>query len=147
VHLAIVGDGPERGPLRRFTRDTTRVGDRVHFLGPRPDAAALLARADVVWVPSRAECGRQVVLEAQAAGQPVVASALPGLAALVADGVTGLLTPPGDPPALTRQTRRLLDDPALARRLGEAARRATAALAPGRVAPAYSELYEAVAGR
>jgi glycosyltransferase involved in cell wall biosynthesis len=143
LHLAIIGDGPERGALGRFVRDVSRASDRVHFLGTRPDAAALLARADVVWVPSRSECGRQVALEAQAAGRPVVASALPGLAALVADGRTGLLTSPGDPPALARQTRRLLEDAELAARLGEAARQAAEAHAPARVAPAYEKLYRA----
>src|SRR5205823_1577696 len=114
--------GPDRGRLARFARSINPAGGHVHFLPARPDAAALLARADVVWVPSRAECGRQVVLEAQAAGKPVVASALPGLAALVADGRTGRLTPPGDPAELARRTRPLLADPASAGRLGAAGR-------------------------
>jgi D-inositol-3-phosphate glycosyltransferase len=112
----------------------------VHHLPARSDAAALLAHADVVWVPSRSECGRQVLLEAMGAGRPVVASALPGLAALVSDGVTGLLTPPGDPPTLARQTRRLFDDPEFAKRLGDTARQSVAAYAPERVAPAYAGL-------
>jgi glycosyltransferase involved in cell wall biosynthesis len=147
LHLAIVGDGPERVRLRPFIDrvNKARAEEFLYLWPPRPDVAALLARAEVVWVPSRSECGRQVLLEAQAAGRPVVASALPGLATLVEDGGTGLLVPPGDPPALARQTRRLLDDPELARRLGSAARQAAAWHVPERVAPAYAALYERMA--
>jgi glycosyltransferase involved in cell wall biosynthesis len=142
LQLVIVGDGPDRDRLRQFMRRVHRAwgGEFVHLLPARTDAAALLPRADVVWVPSRTDCGRQVLLEAMAAGRPVAASALPGLAALVRDRVTGLLTPKGDPPTLTRQTRQLLDDPELARRLGDAARQAVAGNAPERVAAAYVEL-------
>src|SRR5581483_1337666 len=99
---------------------------------------ALLARADVVWVPSLAECGRQVALEAQAAGRPVIASRLPGLAAVVADGKTGLLAPPNDPPTWAALTRRLFDDPELARRLGDAGRAAVSGFTPERAAAAYA---------
>jgi glycosyltransferase involved in cell wall biosynthesis len=144
-HLVIVGDGPDRTRLRRFVQGIH--GDSaerfIHRTPPRPDAAALLARADVVWVPSRSECGRQVLLEAMAAGRPVVASALPGLAAWVVDGVTGLLAPPGDPAGLARQTRRLLEDPDLARQLGAAARQAMVGHVPEQVAPTHAGLYEA----
>lgn len=141
LHLVVVGDGPDRGRLERFARGINPAGGHAHFLPARPDAATLLARADIVWVPSQAECGRQVLLEAMAAGRPVVATALPGLAALVADGQTGLLAPPGDPAELARRTRPLLDDPARAARLGAAAREAVAGSAPERVAPAYAALY------
>ncbi len=143
LHLLIVGDGPERDRLEQFARSVGRGDARVHFLPARPHAAALLPHAAAVWVPSRSDGGRQVVLEAQAAGRPVLAAARPALAALVADGATGLLAPPGDPVAWAAAARRLLDDPALAGRLGNAARRAAAGLAPERVAPAYARLYEA----
>jgi glycosyltransferase involved in cell wall biosynthesis len=147
LHLAIVGDGPERVRLRPFIDrvNKARGEEFIHMRPARPDAAALLARAEVVWVPSRSACGGQVLLEAQAAGRPVVASALPGLAAFVEDGVTGLLVPPGDPPALARQTRRLLDDADLARRIGHAARLIAAEHTPGRIAPAYARIYESAA--
>jgi glycosyltransferase involved in cell wall biosynthesis len=145
LHLVIVGDGPERARLRQFARSISRNEVFTHFLPPRPDAAALLRRAEAVWVPSRSECGGQVALEAQAAGRPVVASALPGLAALVRDGETGLLAPPGDPPVWASQTRRLLDDPDLARRIGNAARLIAAEHTSEQIAPAYAVLYERLA--
>jgi len=141
LHLAVVGPGPVPAALRRLIQGVIRFEDRFHRVGPRPDAAALLARADLVWVPSRADCGRLVALEAQAAGRPVVAAAVPGLAALVADGETGLLVPPGDPQALARQTRRLVEDDELAARLGAAARRSAAGRAPEQVAAAYRGFY------
>jgi glycosyltransferase involved in cell wall biosynthesis len=64
-----------------------------------------------------------VALEAMALGRPVIATDLPGLAEIVANEETGVLIPRGEPVVLARQTRRLLDDGALRRRLGEAARR------------------------
>jgi glycosyltransferase involved in cell wall biosynthesis len=141
LHLVVIGDGPERTRLTRFAKGINPAGGHVHFLPGRPHAAALLARADMVWVPSRSECGRQVVLDAMAAGRAVVTTALPGLAALVGDGRTGLLVPPGDPLELARQARPLLEDPALAGRFGLAGREAVADLTPERVAAAYEAIY------
>src|SRR5262249_6522300 len=56
LHLVLLGDGPDRGRLRAFVR-AINAEARVHFAGPLPDVAALLARAEVVWVPSRGEGG------------------------------------------------------------------------------------------
>jgi glycosyltransferase involved in cell wall biosynthesis len=124
LHLVIVGDGPERANLERFGRAIGGDDWRIHFVPARPDAAALLARAAAVWVPSRRPCGEQVAAEALAAGVPVVASRLPGLAEVVGDA--GLLVPPGDRTEMAKQTRRLLDDEGLRLRLGEAGRRRAA---------------------
>jgi len=121
LHLLVIGTGPERPQLEKFARNIGGEG-RVHFAGDRADAAALLAGADVVWVPSRAAGGINVALEGMAAGRPVVAARLPGLAEIVADGETGFLVPPGDKVALGRQTRLLLDDAGRRRRMGEAGR-------------------------
>jgi glycosyltransferase involved in cell wall biosynthesis len=143
LHLVVIGDGPDRTRLVRFAKSTKPGGGNVHFLPGRPDGAALLARADIVWVPSRSECGRQVVLEAMAAGRAVVATILPGLTALVGDGRTGFLIPPGDPLELVRRTRPLLEDPALADRFGLAAREAVAESTPEQAAAAYTAIYGA----
>jgi glycosyltransferase involved in cell wall biosynthesis len=121
LHLLLVGQGPDRPRLERFAR-SIQVNDRVRFVGAVPDVLTVLARAEVVWVPSRVDTGYNVVLEAMAAGCPVVASRWPGLAALVIEGETGFLIRPGDKASLARRTRRLLDDAALRRRLGEAGR-------------------------
>jgi glycosyltransferase involved in cell wall biosynthesis len=122
LHLLLIGRGPDRFRLEQFSR-AIGCRERVHFACPRGDVVPLLAAAEVVWVPDRVEGSLHAALEAMMAGRPVVASRLPGLAEVVADGETGLLFPPGDKAALARQTRRLLDDAALRQCLGEAGRR------------------------
>ena len=83
---------------------------------------AYYERAAVVVVPSRREGYGVVAREAMAYGRPVVATAVGGLVDAVEDGVTGLLVPPGDVEAIRHAVSRLLEDTALRRRLGEAAR-------------------------
>jgi glycosyltransferase involved in cell wall biosynthesis len=122
IYLAVAGDGPQRDRLHQFARGI-RVADHVRFLGARQDIAALLRAADVVWVPGQVDDVPLVALEAMAVGRPVVASRLSGIAAAVIDGATGFLVPPGDKPALARQTRLLLEDAQLRQRLGEAGRK------------------------
>jgi glycosyltransferase involved in cell wall biosynthesis len=89
----------------------------VRFLGWRTDRGALLAAADICVLPSRWEPFGTVMLEAWAADRPLVAAASQGPAALVKDGVNGLLVPIDDAAALSGAIRRILDDPALARQL------------------------------
>lgn len=124
IHLVIVGAGEGLDAVRRLKR--TNDLHNVHLVGVVPDVLPWLARAEVVWVPSLREGGRYAALEAMAAGRPVVASRLPGLAELIEDGASGLLFTPGDKPELCRQTRRLLDDAAMADAMGDAARRRVA---------------------
>jgi glycosyltransferase involved in cell wall biosynthesis len=120
VHLLITGAGPYRPDLEAMIE---RLGIRnAHLLGDSVDPAELLAAADVCWVPSRSNVGRQAALEAMAAGRAVVASDVPCLRDVIRDGETGCLVPPGEPVALARRTRALLQDPARRARLGEAAR-------------------------
>jgi glycosyltransferase involved in cell wall biosynthesis len=92
----------------------------VLFLGRRDDIPALLAQCDVCVLPSLSEGLPLAVLEAMAAGKPVVACAVGGVPELVADGQTGLLVPPADPQALAAAIRGLLSDPVLARQLAAA---------------------------
>jgi glycosyltransferase involved in cell wall biosynthesis len=107
----IVGDGPLRD----------RVPDAVGFV-PRRELGAYYERASVVVCPSRREGYGVVAREAMAYGRPVVATAVGGLTDAVDDGVTGILVPPRDPSALRAALGRLLTDPDLRRRRGEAAR-------------------------
>ncbi|MFN4261135.1 MAG: glycosyltransferase family 4 protein [Gemmataceae bacterium] len=121
LHLLMVGAGSDRPRLERFCHDI-QAADRIHFLGEQPRIDVLLAAADVVWVPSHKPAGVHVLLEAMAHGRPVIASRLPGLMEHVQDGATGLLFTPGDKAELARWTRRLLENPDEAARLGAAAR-------------------------
>jgi glycosyltransferase involved in cell wall biosynthesis len=122
IHLLLIGEGSDRARLERFAQETDVVG-RVHFLGSQADIAPLLHESHLAWIPSRAEGGRSLALEAMAAGRPVIASRLPGLAEIVVEGETGFLVSPGDRVGLARRTRELLVDAERRRRLGEAGRR------------------------
>ncbi|HEV2591706.1 MAG TPA: glycosyltransferase family 4 protein [Gaiellaceae bacterium] len=119
--LVIVGDGPDRTDLETLQH---RLGldERVRFAGERDDVPQLLADAGVFVLASRSEGLPISVLEAMAAGLPVVASDVGGLREQVVDGETGYLVPAGDVTALTDALARLLDDPALRERIGAAAR-------------------------
>jgi glycosyltransferase involved in cell wall biosynthesis len=128
VRLAIAGDGPQRGALERQAQDLG-VSERVRFLGWRDDVPALLAEADFLVCPSLHEPLGNVVIEAWAAGLPVVATASDGPAGLVDDEVSGLLVPlpgqpGGGPAALAGAIERLSRDPVLRQRLGQGGRRA-----------------------
>jgi glycosyltransferase involved in cell wall biosynthesis len=141
LHLILAGDGPDRERLNAFAC-ATQVADRVHLLGPQENLSALLADCTAVWVPNRCEGGRQSTLEAMAAGRPVVASRQPALAELVTDGDTGFLITPRDKVALARQTRLLLDDADLGRRLGNAGqRRATEQFGGAQLVERYASVY------
>ncbi len=146
LHVLLAGTGPQEPRLREFTHITSAT-QRVHFLGARDDLGEVLGHAELAWVPSRADRGSGAALEAMAAGRPVVASRWLGLAEVVADGETGVLIPPGDPAALARETRGLLDDPERRRRLGEAGRRRAAEhFSAEAMVRGYEALYAEVAG-
>jgi glycosyltransferase involved in cell wall biosynthesis len=121
VHLLVIGDGPHRARLERFRRQV-EIEDRVHFLGHRADVPRIMPHFDVVWLASEYEGLPNVIMEAMAAGVPVVASDIPGNRDLVLPGETGYLVPLGDRAAFARQTRLLLDDAEHARRFGAAGR-------------------------
>jgi len=158
VHLAIVGDGPDRRRLEIF-RDQCEIGDKVHFLGHRSDVPRLLPHFDVLWLPSAYEGQSNAIMEAMAAGVPVVATDIPGTRELVVDGQTGyLVSTEGWPPnattvnktvaaGLARHTLRILDDPALARRLGEAAqKRMRDEFSVENMVARYADLYRRLLG-
>ena len=113
----IAGTGPLAAALRA---QASQVGVDVVLLGARDDVPALLAAADVVVVPSRWEARAFIIQEAMLAGRPVVATRVGGTPELTgADGA--ILVPPGDPAALADAVTAVLDDPALASKLGAAA--------------------------
>ena len=124
VRLRIVGGGALRDVLRRQIIDAG-LEDRATLLGPRPQEQliALYRAATIVALPSVVtENGDRdgipnVLVEAMRLGVPVVSTAVSGIPELVIEGETGLLVPPGDPPALAAALARLLDDTTLRGRL------------------------------
>jgi glycosyltransferase involved in cell wall biosynthesis len=99
VRLVLVGDGPLRAALEQVATGAG-LSDRVLFLGERDDVVDLLSAADALVLSSAWEGMPNVVMEALAAGVPVVATAVGGLPELVASGESGWLVPPGDVGAL-----------------------------------------------
>jgi glycosyltransferase involved in cell wall biosynthesis len=122
----VAGEGPQRPALEQEAR-ALGLGARVRFLGFRTDVPELLANCDLFVLPSLFEGLPISVLEAMAAGKPVVATSVGGTDEAVVDGDTGLLVPPGDAPALATAIRQLIHDGALAERLGAAGRARVAA--------------------
>ena len=140
MRFLIAGDGPEREALHRA------APPQVRWLGRVPDTRAVYAAADAMALPSRQEGQGIVALEAMAAGVPLVASRVGGLAEMLRDGETALLVPPDDPPALAAALTRLRDDPALRTRLaanGQALVREKYDI--GRMVEAVAQVYQAVA--
>ena len=117
-HLVVVGDGKARDEVRALFAAWPR--GRVRFAGAQPPAvvAALLARSDLFVWPAVAEVIGLAMLEAQACGIPVVAGRRPGTEAIVADGISGRLVPPGDAVAFAAAVAAMLDDPARRRAAG-----------------------------
>jgi glycosyltransferase involved in cell wall biosynthesis len=119
--LWVVGTGPEAGPLQDLA-DKLKLTERVRFLGLHSNVEPYMQAADCFLCPSLwAEAAGLVNLEAQASGLPVIASRIGGISEYMLDGQTGFLFPPGDAPALAVCVRRLMADPALTRKLSEAA--------------------------
>ena len=121
AYLWVAGEGPEEAELQRIA-SAAGIADRVRWLGWRQGVGDLYAACDVFVCPSRAEPLGNVVIEAWAHGAPVVATASAGPAALIEEGVSGMLVPPEDADALAGAIRTVLDNPALAADLREAGR-------------------------
>ena len=137
----IAGHGPECEALEALAR-RAGVAGHVRFLGDRDDVADLLAAADVVCLPSLREGLSLALLEAMAAGRPVVASDIAANRTVIEDGVTGLLVSPSDPAAITGALNAVLSHPDRATAMGEAARRrALGSHDPKRQSELYAALY------
>jgi glycosyltransferase involved in cell wall biosynthesis len=117
-----VGDGESRGALERLS---TELGlrERVHFAGFRPHLPNVNHAFDVAVLCSRSEGFPNAIVEAMAAGRPVIATDVGGNADAVVHGETGLLAAVGDADGFANALERVLGDSILARRMGEAGRR------------------------
>jgi glycosyltransferase involved in cell wall biosynthesis len=145
MHLLVIGDGPQRAQLERFARLVT-CQEHVHFLGLRHDVPRLLPHFDLLWHASGYEGLPNAIMEAMAAGVPVVATDIPGNRDLVVSGETGYLVPLGDRAALGRLANKLLEDEALRTRLGSAARDRIAQFSVPRMVEAHAALYREILG-
>ncbi len=116
VHLLIVGDGPEREPIQRQIAHAGLQG-RVTMTGQVPSAEPYYAAACIAVLSSLSEGSPNALLEAMAAGVPVVATRVGGIPEIAEDGHSALLVAPGDRSAMATAIRRLLDEPDLAARL------------------------------
>jgi glycosyltransferase involved in cell wall biosynthesis len=142
----VVGDGPLRTELEVLVRRLC-IEQNVRFLGFRSDPRALIELLDVLVVPSLTEGAPLVVLEAMAAGVPIVASAVGGIPDQIRHEGEGLLVPPGDPEALGDAVLKLLRDPGLARRMGASGcRKSASVFSHATMVARTEEVYRAALG-
>jgi len=138
----LVGDGPERERWEQWVA-AEGVDRSVRFAGSRRDVPAILAAADIVAHPSLQEGFSNAILEAMAAGRPVVATAVGGNSEAVEEGRTGLLVPARDAGALAAAILALSADPERAHAMGLAGReRAVRCFSVDQMVRAYENVYE-----
>jgi len=124
--LVLVGKGDDTGEEEiKIKEQVERAGltDKVLFLGWRPDVDEIMGCCDIFVLPSLNEGMGRVLVEAMAAGLPIVASRVGGIPDLVKDGKNGLLVPPEDASALEKAISALLEDKAQRKRMGEAGKK------------------------
>lgn len=148
THFVLVGDGPERSRLQSLTASLGLDG-RVHFLGERGDVDRILAASDLFVLPSLSEGLSIAILEAMAAGLPVVATDVGDNHFLIKNGLNGFLVESGDEEALADRVLALRRDSGLRRELGTEGRRLTRDhYSSARMLAQYRDVYEeALRGR
>ncbi|MCL6642775.1 MAG: glycosyltransferase [Candidatus Bipolaricaulota bacterium] len=139
AHLLLIGDGRLRKALERKA-GLERITN-VHFLGFRKDVPQLLHATDIFVLPSKREGLPRSIMEAMAAGKPVVATDVRGSRDLVENGVTGILVKLGDVVGLAQAILQLIHDPELRLRMGEAGREKIQAYSLDHVIKEMSEVY------
>lgn len=120
--FVLVGTGAARRSFLEARARALAIDKQVLFLGPRQDVPHILPRMEISVLPSLAEGFSNAILESMAAALPMVATDVGGNREAIVEGETGFLVPPRDPEALANRILRLLDDQALARRMGHAGR-------------------------
>jgi glycosyltransferase involved in cell wall biosynthesis len=121
LRLLIVGDGPLRPDLEQRAKDLG-IDKEVRFAGSRRDIYPFLSIMDLFVLPSLWEGMGTAIVEAMAAGRPVVASDIPPLREIIPSSELGLLVPPGDAKALERAVEQLLKEKGRSERMGKLAR-------------------------
>ena len=144
ARLTLVGDGPLRDSLGALI-DSLGLSGSVTFLPGQTDLGPLYARCAILALSSVREASPNVILEAAAAGRPVVATRVGGIPQLVEDGQTGLLVPAESPEAMAKALSRLLADGELRIRMGRAGReRVRSRFDVERMVDRYAALFEAL---
>lgn len=144
VHFVIVGEGPEDQAIDELLEQFD-VRSLVHRLGHRADATAIIGQLDTLWLASDFEGQSNSIMEAMAAGVPVVCTDIAPNRELVRDGQTGFVVPVGDCPGFAQFTDRILADQELAQRLGSAARaRMQSDFSVQTMVDRHAELYESL---
>jgi glycosyltransferase involved in cell wall biosynthesis len=147
IGSALFGEQAYADSLRRQA-ERLGIAGQVEFRGFREDVWAELSELEVlVHCSVRPEPFGQVVLEGMAGGVPVIAAAAGGPIELITDGVSGLLTTPGDSAELAAAMRRLVDDPDLRERVADAGRRRSREFTPERTAARLLDVYRRVVSR
>lgn len=121
AHAVLAGDGALQSEIAQLIRHL-RLEENVHLLGFRPDVLSIIQAGDIFVLPSRAEPFGIVVIEAMALGRPVIAMEAGGPVEIVAQGETGLLTPPLQAEPLANAILSLLANPQQARQMGQRGR-------------------------
>jgi glycosyltransferase involved in cell wall biosynthesis len=144
VRLVLVGEGPEKPAIERLVA-AHGLGPNVRFLGLRKDVARLLRATDLFLLTSISEGIPLTVLEAMAAGLPVLATQVGGLGEIVEDGQTGRLAPSGDDAALADRLLQLAENPELCQQMGRRGQeRARALFSESMMHARYLELYRSM---
>lgn len=142
VHVLLLGSGRDEAAFRRETADLSNV----ELVGHVDNVGDYLSLFDAFVFPSLHEGLGSTLLDAMDYALPIVATAVGGIPELIKDGRNGLLVQPGNPDQLRFAIARLRDDPALARRLGDAGRQFVQAYAPARLVERYLDLYQPLIG-
>lgn len=142
--LLLVGEGSLREAVEQRIREMG-LASRVHLLGALPDVAPVLAAAELFVLASHWEGSPLAVMEALAAGLPIVATAVGSLPELVRHGTEGLLVPPGDAASLTGALRELMGDSPRRAQMRQAALLRASAFSEEAMVAAYARLFQSVA--
>ncbi|MYZ43458.1 glycosyltransferase family 4 protein [Schauerella aestuarii] len=123
LHMVFVGGGSPTFEQVHAYVQAQGLGSRIHLMGMRDDVPNLLAGFDLFALATQQEASGTVYVEAAASGLPVVGTNVGGVSEMMREGITGILVPPKDPVALGAALKRLIDDPELRCRMGDAGRR------------------------
>ncbi|MFM9055410.1 MAG: glycosyltransferase family 4 protein [Bacteroidota bacterium] len=145
LHFVIAGSGPDEREIRHMIT-ALGLSTCVHLLGFRSDVAEVMSALDVFMISSKTEGLGTIVIEAFAAGVPVVATRAGGIPELVEDGVNGILCPVGDEMSLCASVRRIFDEPGLAQRLGAAGKERSHRFSFRSTAAQTLEVYRQITG-